>query len=890
MSTPLYKKMKDKGTTFYVFPNAVKDFNLSTFQDNIKISPSKFILLNIPESVTGTTSNPGVLDFVKSTLPETFGTKLYSWDPDGPRSNYKYSESLVEGIRNYISNYDTVFRESKISEKRDFYNPSVNKTPTEMIFWKWCKKMNIIDFEPAVHKVDWDKNLDDFQNPNESSITNIDYFRKYLWKEREIIEYDCLLKQSSNNKPEIQINEISKYKIGDKVFIYGTGYTGSIIDTGISYTIINISFTSNITTLELELPSYTDSINYNCNIKLDYHRLIQYIGEVQSVSKYQTSKNNYTEFTVMIPPHAGQTPSVLFYIEQNSNYYPGLELPIIPSEIQSEINGSEYLNSPIRTNPSNYPGSYFGYFDTEDKTYINSNGDSVRLNGDYYGILRTYNDELNSEDYVEKLTDFNSDNIDGLSIDFNRKHYLKMNLPGLVSKNFDEFNSIPLNNNPPSDFEFNAILWYYDIDDGSGEISTNLYGIEFLNNPDNDFGLDNDRIITTTKKLVTNSKQDGLSYIFNLNLNIVSDNDQLPLKYDTTSTYNLYGFDLYNNVMSSYGKLNENFLTIINQYLPMNKRMNDIESILYSQLDLNEIKTRIDDLEGLIKLYKTNQFADSDTVEIEIDYTKNYPMLKFNSKYVIYDEIFNFNTSDIAKFNLLNTTTEELIGNTKKGSGMVIPVPHKGRTLVNLFSNIVTEYTGITLSLTLDKDLDFKQSIDFIVEPDLCDKLNNLQINIMFDNGMGNGRKETKLVNPFDLPIDVISFDTGGTPTDYNDSYYYDIKTYVDSVLTGSTTRIDVSEGLFESDNWVYIDNFMFDNNGEIQDLSGLYYIKNSYGIQLELDWDTNNIPLILKGKPEIFYYRGLKISIIRINDSNTVDISHRYMIRKEFLSRDFIK
>jgi len=917
MATPLYKSMKSKGTSFYAFPNSIKDFSLNNFQDNIKISPSKFILLNIPQSSGGTSTEIGTLDFVKTPLGPNDGTNptnLYSWDPNGPRSNYDYSETLVESLRNYIANCDTVYRESRISVSKDFYNPGENKTPTESIFWKWCKKMNIIDFEPAIHKIDWDKNLSDFQNPNASSYTNRDYFRKYLWKERDINEYSCVLTQGTGNVPEITINEISKFKIGDKVQIYGTGYTGTELSTGSTYYISDITFSSTETTITLDVSSYSDSSTYTCGVKLSYHRLVQYIGEVQAVSKIQTSVNNYTEFTAMIPPHAGQTPTVLFDLFQNTNYYPGLELPILAEEIQQEINGAEYLNSPIRTKPSDYPGSYFGYFDTIDKTYSNSSGDAVRLSGDYYGVLKASNDNLSEDAYVEKLTDFNSVNIDGLSIDFNRKHYLKMSLPGSTVKNFDEFNSMVINDTVPSDFEYNAILWYYDIDDGSGRISTNLYGIEFLNNPDDDYGLNDDKTITTTRKLVTNSSQDGLSYIYNLNLDYRVDNDLSPLRYDTTSIYNLFGFDLYNNVMANYGKLNRNFMTIITEFLSMNKRINDLESILFSQTDLDEIKSKLDSHEELIKLYQTNQIVDSDTIGVEIDYTKNYPAIKFNTKQVTYDEIYNYYTSDIFEYNIENqdtglttstyilaSTDDPYVGVVRRGSSWTINAPNKGNTLVNIYSNIVSEVDITTGSIILSNDLAFKQSMDIIIRSNICNNLNDLQINIMFDNGTGIGKKETLLVNAFDLPIDILSYnDDDPTGSTFNNSYYYDSTSYVDSLITGTTTEVDILSSdseIFSVDDWVYIDNFNFlTTGGTYVDYSGLFYILTKNGAQLGLGinestgWDTEDAFIELQGKPSIFYYKGMKINILRIDESLTSDLNHRYLITRDFLSTEYIQ
>jgi len=902
MATPLYKRMKQKGTSFYAFPNAIKDFSLAYFQDNVKISPSKFILLNIPKSVSGTTNNPGVLDFIKSSSGN-YGTNLYSWDPDEPRSNYKYSESLIEGIRNYIANSDTVYRESKITNKQDFYNPSEKNTPTESLFWKWCKKMNMIDLEPAVHMIDWDKHLPDFQNPNESSFVNRDYFNKYLWKEREIIEYDAQLSQGTGNKPNILISEIAKFKKNDKIFV-----DGGSLNSGITYKIIEVSYPSNNETKLILDYSYTDSTFYNVKIKLDYHRLVQYIGEIQAVSKVQTSVNNTTEFTAMIPSHAGKTPTILFATNQSTNYYPGLELPILPDEIKQEINGAEYLNSPIRLNPGSYPGSYYGYFDTIDKTYQNSNGDAVRLSGDYFGVLRNYNDNLFDDNYIERLTEFNSDNIDGLVIDFNRKHYLKMNLPNSTVKNFDEFNSMVINDEPPSDFEYNAILWYYDIDDGSGDIITNLYGIEFLNNPDNDFGVDNDRLIEPTRKLVTNNEQDGLSYIYNINIDFKVDNDISPLKYDPTSVYNLFGFDLYNNVMSNYGKLNRNFMTIIDKFIDLNTKLNDMESIIYSQIDLDEIKFKLDSHEKLIQLYKTNQFVESDTVGIETDYTKNYPTLKFNIKNVDYNEIYNYDTYDILQYNLLHqnsglTDTEfeslypnesSYVGDVRRNSSMVIDVVDDGKMLINIYHNIVSNsLQDKTMSIILSKDLNFKQSVDIIIRSNISFVLNDLQINIMYDKGDGKGNREGLLINSVDLPIDVKTYNINNpSGSTYNNSYYYESLTYIDpnqSISTGSTTQFDLVDDLFVVNDWVYIDGFNFKKSNSIIDYSGLYKIVTKNGIQVTIDFDSSNIGEYV-GKSSIFYYRGIKLTILRIDNNKTTELNKRYLIRKEFLTSEYIQ
>jgi hypothetical protein len=379
----------------------------------------------------------------------------------------------------------------------------------------------------------------------------------------------------------LTVGQIAKFKIGDVIYIT-TGTT--VLDgalTGSTHIVTDILFDYNVpsTTITLDL-SWTDGNTYSGICYLQYHNLIQYIGEIQYTSKEKAQQENFTEFSALIPAYAGHTPSILFRINSNSNFYPGLEIPILDEQIQDEIIGSENLSSPIRTNPSDYPGSYFGYFDTFDKTYKTSTGDPVRYSGDYFGVLRVNNVGLAADDYIENLEEFQSDNIDGLGLDFNIKHYYKSQQAGKSVNNFDDFDGLSLDGNPPTDFEFNAILWYYTVTNNTtNETFTNIYGIQFLDNPDNDFGNDNDRAITTTRKLVTTENQDGFSYIFNLNLIFKVDNDMLPLRFDPTSTFNAFSFDLYNNVMNNYVRLTEQYTNIQSEFININQEIVKLKSL-----------------------------------------------------------------------------------------------------------------------------------------------------------------------------------------------------------------------------------------------------------------------------------------------------------------------
>lgn len=875
MATPLYKDMKSKGTSFYAFPSAASDYNKSKQNDNYKMNFTKFVLLDIPEqSVVISTGierdqEKGVMNFDKNIA----GPRFFNFQP-GENSDLPttFAEQLVESLRNYVANYDASLRESRVNSNTDFFNVNEKITPTDSIFWKWAKKLNLIDLEPALHKVDWDKNLTDFLNNNGTSN---DFFKKYLWKERDINYYNATLKQGTGNHPLITISQNAKFKTTDTIML--SGDTGSL-SAATSYDILTVTYTGGTTEISLDIDNYTDSTTYNLIIYLNYNPFIQYIGEIQAVSKIQTSRRDFTEVTAQIPHHQGKTPTVLFEIFDNNNYYPSLEMPILAIEQQEEIVGSENTNSPIRLEPQNYPGTYYGYFDTADKTYKCSTGDRLRYSGDYYGISLTNNVGLEDENYFEKLTDFNSDNIDGLKLDFDRDHYLKMNLPDQEINNFDEFNAAYLDGYP-EDFQFNAILWYYELDDGSGQIVTNLFGIEFLNNPGDDFDdCDiNDRKITPYRKLVSNGNQDGLSYIFNLNLNWDIDNDVLPLSYDPTSVYNQFGFDLYQNILQTNAKLQDNFVTIISGFTSIQDELFDLRSIIYSQTDIDTIKSQIENLNDLLTLYSTFQFQDSDTAKIETDFTGSYPTLKVNVVNTKYSSILDINISDVYDFN-----------DTNSGASYSINIPFSNQLLANIY-NDNNDVDGIA-KVVLSKDLAYKQAIDIYIYPNLSTQPNLLDINIMYNNGLGSITQQTLISGYTSLPIDLSYYNVlNPTGSTYNNSYYINdnIYTYSKDVTTGYTyTTINVMDDLFEDEDYIYINNFYLQSGTTITDFSGVYLISGhtsgvttgSYDIVL----DSYNYVLV--SKPKISYYKGVKINILRVSSSNTSSLNDRYQITKQLL------
>jgi len=867
MATPLYKKMK-RGTSFYSFPSAIHDLN--KVNDTFKMTFSKYALLNIPEQeivISGSgvdrDQKNGVMNFDK----DQNGPLFYNFQPSANSDlPIKFSDQLIESLRNYVSNYDTTLRESRINTNTDFYNVNELSTQTEKIFWKWCRKLNLIDLEPAEHQIDWDKNLTDFENKNGSDNS---FFQKYLWKEREIKEYLCTV-VSGGSSSEITINEIAKFKIGDTINFSGDT-TNSIgaLSGGTDYVLTNVVYNTNNTILTINELSSSSTIN--TTVKLKYHRLIECVGDIQSVSQVQTSRHNFTEVSIQIPHHAGATPTILFDIEDNTNYYPGLEMPILPQEQQVEINGAENTNSPIRIHPENYPGTHFGYFDTEDKTYKCSFGDKNRRSGEYYGILKTDNVGLSENDYKENLNDFNSDNIDGLNIDFNQEHYLKMNLPEYMINNFDEFNSAYFDK-APEDYFFNAILWYYDLDDGSGKITTNLFGIEFLNDPSDDMDdCDvNDRLITPYRKLVSNGEQDGYSYIFDFNLNETVDNDVLPLSYDPTTINNQFSFDLYQNILQSNSLLYESFINIVSGYTDIQEDLYDLRSMIMSDTDINTIKKQIENLNDLLKLYSTMQMVDSDTISIETLYNDTYPTLKLNMINTEYNDMIDIQITDIFEYI-----------DSNPNMSYIIPVKQSNKTMLNIYNNNNIFNGGS--KITLNQDLKYMQSMEINIYPHQSEKITDLDIFLNYSN---NGIVTEEKIIEIKTPTDLSFYDVNNPENSiYVNSFYINenIVSYSTTITSNlNITTLNLLIPLFDVDDYIYIDNFYLESGTTMIDKSGVYKIITHNATSIDIDLDTTG--MTLKGTLKLTYYKGIKYTILRVNQSETSLIEDRYKITKELL------
>ena len=891
--TPLYKSLKTKGTSFYCFPSSSGDIAYAHQNQNNKMYFSKYVLLNLPKQnlTSGTNS---------STITFDFDNSFYMSPNATPPSTYK--DQLVESLRNYVANHEVVIKESKLNNTEYFYNSTTLQTTSEKIFWKWCKKLNLLDLEEANSGDQYFGNLSQFQSNN---INDDAYFPEILWQERQVISwgaYDYYQSTSAGFSDNLQIEFIgtTNFKVGDIVLlsdetnttvnniIYKDSTLLSSIN-GIKAQVLSV-IPAGVTqgqsiVLDLTTTLSSNPAQYTGKVTLVYHKLVQYIGEINGVNNTKSANRAYTEVWAHIPDNTGQTPDVLFRTGFNDNYLPNMTYPILPSQVQPEIIGAELFNNPIVNTPQNYPGSYFAQYDNIDYTYETASGDQLRRSGDYYGISGDINNPV-----------VDSKNIDGLNLDFDVAHYVKMNIIGREITNFDQFNALQVNNTPPSDFQFNAILWYYDVKDVSGNTATNLYGISFLDNPDNnpvesEIGLK----IPVYNKLAANDNQDGLAYAFSINLNFNLNNENIQDAYNPEAINSLFSFNLYNEAMRKLGGVNESFLNILNSQNKIQQDIINMKQLLYSQTDFQTINKKISNLESLLKLYSTNQMVDSDSISVIKDNTTRPPLLSLHSK-------------DAAYYTVNNILTTELY-NANGTIPLVIDVPENKNFLVYIENNDTTSLVlpnNDKLNIVINSDLSYKQSFDIVIDSTLT-ATQNKQLDIYINyklNGVSDIPVLSKLIDTIDLPVYYNSSTQTQNTAQRWEKNNFEIDLTQNLFLTvGGILNVPIKAtgnivyNSFQAGDVLKLGGFNVGTSSQY-DFSGQYTIDsvgltNSY-LYLDVNINANlinyglnnNLPYIfnsnLSNIPYFDLNKGVKYKITRVGDGYGTALTDRYLIEKQ--------
>lgn len=904
-STPLYKSLKPNGTSFYAFPGASEDISAAYQNSSYRFYFSKYVLLDLPKQdvISGSISNPIRWDFDNSFSRSQIAT---------PVTNY--GEGVVESLRNYVANHECVLRESRLTSTEYYYDTNALETSSEKIFFKWCRKLGLIDFEPASPQDDYFGNSPEFF-PNG---VGDEYLPEFLWRERQVKQYygiDFYQTSNPNFSGRLEVEfansgtPSTNFRVGDIVNCYNvtlnnikaelatSGYTEA---EGLNMTILDIVSGTAGQKIIFDVPFFTQASNGGASVatfELVYHQLVQYIGEINGVSNVQEANRAYTEIYAHIPDHTGRTPDILFRIGADVNYKPNLTLPILPRQYQSEILGAENFNSPIVSTPQNYPGSYYGQFDTNDFTYETASGDVIRRTGDYFGVVGDVN-----------TPSFNGSTIDGIGLDFNPAHYVKMNSTrNVTSKNittFDQFSALAVGGELPVDFEFNAILWYYtverDITTPNGAIQTevrsNLYGITFLNNPDtNQTNGEEGLRFPTFKKLVSNSKkgQDGTSYAFNLNLNFNVINDNPTPTYNPEAVNSLFSMDKFNQAMSRLASTNDSFINLLAEQVLLKQEIQSIKSLIFTQTDINTLNARINNLDLLLRLYSSLQMVNSNTIRVNSGNNLS-PTVSLDNISTPYSTAEYILTSSMY--------------NAQGVIPILIPVPENRRFLVQITNNDSVALplpTGQRLTLIVEREIALLQSVEMYIKPERLSTENKKLDIFIRSNYSGTGvPTDVLLLGNIDLPVSfnkisqsqnsAYLWKNSNLEIDFTKQIRLLVNNKLEVPFTGDNNILQNTLKIGDT----YMLNNFFVGTSSVYNFSGQYVVDSVVGITqsyVQFDMSSNTdfvdfysnstFPVVIHGTsstqlsnyPYLSLNKGRKITLTRISDSN--NLLERYNI-----------
>ena len=213
------------------------------------------------------------------------------------------------------------------------------------------------------------------------------------------------------------------------------------------------------------------------------------------------------------------------------------------------------------------------------------------------------------------------------------------------------------------------------------------------------------------------------------------------------------------------------------------------------------------------------------------------------------------------------------------------------------------------LTIYLDRDLDYKQSFDLIVDSvDYATQNKQLEIFINYSDGQTNSLPViTKLMNTIDLPIYYNSYlQTTNSAKSWNRfDFDIDLSSNIDLNLNGilsipltGTTQIILNNSIKKGDT-LSVQDFVVGTSSVI-DFSGQYTIDSVSTTTLYINLDITNNPIVtsygetnitsgvsttlnsvLVNKPFITLNKGIKYRVTRVNADETSSFSDRYLIEK---------
>ena len=342
-----------------------------------------------------------------------------------------------------------------------------------------------------------------------------------------------------------------------------------------------------------------------------YNRVVKYIGDIDVVNTLSSSENSYTEVYIHVPTNVGTTPHVLFKSVPDDNYKPSLQP--IANTLAAPLD-IEYLSGRHYNDSHPFGLSLKAFYDLDDAsvtaeikntlagTYSPGNWFPGTINNAYY-LDSVANFSVAQDQFIRKtqgstVIEYQRSTLDGISLDFDLANY-KLASENPEIKVFSQFNDYVANR----DFEFNAVLVYYDTYDpnnldSSGnpiDFKTNLYGVLFLDKIQQS-GLEFSIPPITKYKPDPLNKTNGNAFSFKLNLKLDTSIEDAKVE-KSINDYSTFSLELFTDVLTKFTQLQTTFSNKLIEIEALQQQVNSLKDLLINSIDSSEILTRVANLE-----------------------------------------------------------------------------------------------------------------------------------------------------------------------------------------------------------------------------------------------------------------------------------------------------
>ena len=344
-----------------------------------------------------------------------------------------------------------------------------------------------------------------------------------------------------------------------------------------------------------------------------YDKIVKYIGEIDVVNTVRSNHNSYTEVYVYVPTNVGTTPHVLFKSTTDANYYPNM---VIANNADNPLN-IEYLSGRQYNETHPFGLSMKAYYDLDDASataqiknaiadpYVTGNWFTQTIRNSYYtdnyngtGKFNVATDQVIYKQLGTDVVEYQRSTLDGIELDFELSNYK------LASENpeisvFSQFNDYVANR----DFEFNAVLLYYDVYDPNNldangqpiDVQTNLYGVQFLDKIQQS-GLEFQIPVITKFKPDPLSKVNGTAYAFKSNLKLDNSVENVLVER-SINDYSTFSLELFTDVLTQFTELQYGFQENLLEMVALRQDLSKTKDLLINTETADDLQIRLSNLE-----------------------------------------------------------------------------------------------------------------------------------------------------------------------------------------------------------------------------------------------------------------------------------------------------